>query len=63
MGLKNFIVPQIKYSMNVVVVQLLSHVWLSETLQTVALQASLSFTLSWTLLIFMSIESEWMRMY
>ena len=39
-----------------VCVQLLSHVWLFMTLWTVACQASLSFTVSWSLLKFMSIE-------
>ena len=39
-----------------VVVQLLSHVWLFETLWTAAHQAPLSFTISWSLLIFVSIE-------
>ena len=38
-------------------VQLLSHVWLFATPWTAALQASLSFTISWSLLRFMSIES------
>ena len=37
-------------------VQLLSRVWLFETPWTAALQASLSFTISWSLLRFMSIE-------
>ena len=37
-------------------VRLLSHVWLSETPCTAALQASLSITNSWTLLKLMSIE-------
>ena len=41
-----------------VVVQSLSHVWPFETPWTAALQASLSFTISWTLLKLMSIESE-----
>ena len=38
-------------------VQLLSHVWLFATPWTTAHQASLSFTISWSLLKFMSIES------
>ena len=38
-------------------VQSLSHVWLFATPQTVACQASLSFTISWILLKLMSIES------
>ena len=38
-------------------VQLLSHVWLSVTLWTAPCQTSLSFTVSWSLLRFMSIES------
>ena len=40
-----------------VTVQLLSHVRLFATPWTAALQASLSFTISWSLLTFMSIES------
>ena len=40
-----------------VVVQLLSHIWLFATPWTVACQASLSFTVSQSLLKFMSIES------
>jgi len=40
----------------VVVVQSLSCVWLFETLWTTALQASLSFVISWSLLKLMSIE-------
>ena len=39
------------------VVQLLSHVWLLVTPWTAACQASLSFTISWSLLKLMSIES------
>ena len=39
------------------VVQLLSHVQLFVTLWTIACQAPLSFTLSWSLLKFMSVES------
>ena len=41
----------------VVVFQLLSHIWLFETPWTAAHQASLSFTISWSLLRLMSIES------
>ena len=41
----------------IVVVQSLSCVWLFATPRTAAHQASLSFTVSWNLLIFMSIES------
>ena len=41
----------------VVVVQLLSRVWLSATPWTAAYKASLSFTISWSLLKLMSIES------
>ena len=41
-----------------VVVQLLSHVWLFTTPWTAACQASLSFTISWSLLKLMSI-SHW----
>ena len=41
----------------VVVAQLLSHVWLFVTPWTVAHQASLSFTISWSLHKFMSFES------
>ena len=37
--------------------QLLSHVWLFETPWTAACQASLSFTISWSLLKLMSVES------
>ena len=40
------------------VVQSLSHVWLFVTQWIAACQASLSFPISWGLLIFMSIESE-----
>ena len=40
-----------------VVVQSLSCVWLFATLRTTASQASLSFTISWSLFKFMSIES------
>ena len=40
-----------------IVVQLLSHIWLFATPWTAALQASLSFTVSRSLLKFMSIES------
>jgi len=39
------------------VVQLLSHVWLFASPRTAAHQGSLSFTISWSLLKFMSIES------
>ena len=39
-----------------VVVQLLSHVQLFVTLWTIACQVPLSFTLSWSLLKFMSVE-------
>ena len=42
---------------SVVVVELLSHVWLFETPWTAACQVSLSFTISQSLLKFMSIES------
>ena len=41
----------------VVIVQLLSHVWLFATLWTAACQSSLSFTIFWSLLKFMSTES------
>ena len=41
----------------VIVVQLLSHVWLFATLWTAVIQASLSSTISWSLLRFYSIES------
>ena len=41
----------------IVVVQLLSHVWLLATPWTAACQASLSITISWSLLKLMSIES------
>ena len=46
--------PQLDY---VIVVQSLSHVWLFATPWTAACQASLSFTISWSLLKLMSIES------
>ena len=46
-----------KYVVFVVVVQSLSHIWLFATPWTVARQASLSFTISWTLLKFVYIES------
>ena len=42
---------------NIVVVQLLSWVWLFLTPWAAACQAALSFTISWSLLKFMSIES------
>ena len=42
---------------NLIVVWLLSHVWLFESPWTVAHQASLSFTISWSLLKLVSIES------
>ena len=42
---------------HIVIVQLLSHVWLVDTPWTAAQQASLSFTVSWSLLKLMSIES------
>ena len=45
------------YLLFIIVVQLLSHVWLSVTPWTAALQTSLSFTISWSLLKLMSIES------
>ena len=45
------------YLMVVVIVQSLSHVWLFATPWTSACQASLSFTISWSLLKLMSIES------
>ena len=46
-----------KEKKNVIVVQSLSHVWLFVTQWTAACQASLSFTVSWSLLKLMSIES------
>ena len=45
------------YTSDIVAVQSLSQVQLFVTLQTAARQASLSFTISWSLLTFMSIES------
>ena len=42
---------------NTAVVQLLSHVWLFKIPRTAAHQTPLSFTISWGLLKFMSIES------
>ena len=47
----------ISRSIVVVVVQSLSHVWLFSSPLATARQASLSFTISWSLLKFMSIES------
>ena len=47
----------------VVVVQLLSPVWLSATPPTAAQQASLSSTISWSLLKFMSFESVLLPIY
>ena len=49
----NFVILQII----IIVVQLLSHIWLFETPQTAAPQASLSFTVSQSLLKLTSIES------
>ena len=48
-----------RYNMCIIIlaVQLLSRVWLIATPWTAALQASLSFTISWSLLRLMSIES------
>ena len=40
----------------VVIIQLFRHIWLYETPWTAACQASLSFTISWSLLKLMSIE-------
>ena len=55
------VIGQVYYSrplhFAVVVVQLLSHVWLFETPWTAARQASLSFTISWSSLKLMSMES------
>ena len=45
------------YLLLLFVVQSLSHIWLFVTLWTAAHQASLSFTVSWSLLNLMSIES------
>ena len=45
------------YLLRIVVIQLLSHVQLFATRWTAAYQASLSFTISWSLLKLMSIES------
>ena len=47
----------VSHSISVVVVQLLSCVWLFGIPWTAACQASLSFTVSWNLLILMSIEA------
>ena len=44
-------------SYHVVIVQLLNHVWLFATPWTITHQASLSFTISWSLLKLMSTES------
>ena len=49
--------PMVTVFCFVAVVQSLSHVWLFVTPWTAACQASLSFTISWSLLKFMSIES------
>ena len=46
-----------------IVVQLLSRIWLFATPWTAAWQASLSFTISWILLRFMSIESVMLSNY
>ena len=48
---------KIIWNVHAAVVQLLSHVQLFATPQTAAYQASLSFTVSWSLLKFTSIES------
>ena len=45
------------HSFVVIVVQSLSHVWLFPTPWTIACQASPSFTISWSLLKFMSLQS------
>ena len=51
-------VPQkVKYRVAIVVVQLLSHVALFATPRTATCQASMSFTISWSLLKLMPIES------
>ena len=49
--------PGVELLGHVIVVQLLSHVQFFATLWTAAQQASLSFTISWSLLKFMAIES------
>ena len=51
-----FYIKLLYKSLNCLIVQLLSCVWLSATPWTVAHQASLSFTISWSLLTLMSIE-------
>ena len=51
-------IPYIHMYVIIAVVQLLSCVWLFATPLTAALQAFLSFTVSWSLLRLMSIESE-----
>ena len=48
--------PEELHGFPFIVVQLLSHIWLLATPWIVAHQASLSFTISWSLLTFMSIE-------
>ena len=48
---------------NIVVVKLPSHVWLFATPWTAACQAPLSFTIPWSLLRFMSIESVMLLNY
>ena len=52
-----YLIIIISLSLIAVVIQSLSHVWFFETPWTAACQASLSFTTSWSLLKFMSIES------
>ena len=51
------VVVNILYIFQIVVVQSLSHIWLFVTPWTAARQASLSFTISWSFLKLMSIES------
>ena len=52
-----YFTENIIWLLSIIVVQSLSHVWLFVTPWTVAHQAPLSSTVSWSLLIFMSIES------
>ena len=53
----------LSYDVSVVVFQLLSHVWLFATPWTATCQASLSFTISQSLFILMSIESVMQQFY
>ena len=52
-----YLATRFLYPSSLIVVQLLSHVGLFAALRTAACQVSLSFTISWSLLKFISIES------